>query len=52
VRLTLPTLWRQGDLLAVPLLGWAQPGWDSRCTAVFAPLCHPTISNGPELTYI
>jgi tRNA(Ile)-lysidine synthase len=52
VRLTLPALWRGDTLLAVSLLGWALPGWADSYTAVFAPLPHPAIFKGAELTYI
>lgn len=52
VRLALPALWQGEKILSVSHLGWARPEWTNSCTAVFAPLCHPTIFNGPELTYI
>ncbi len=52
VRLALPALWQGEKILSVSHLGWARPEWTDSCTAVFAPLCHPTIFKGPELTYI
>jgi tRNA(Ile)-lysidine synthase len=34
---TLPALWCGGVLLAVPMLGWPDPSWRSRCPLRFAP---------------
>jgi tRNA(Ile)-lysidine synthase len=51
VRLTLPALWQQGRVLAVPQLGWAAHGWEGRYQAVFQPFADPTIFKPPALTY-